>query len=79
MKKKILNRYVWDNKNRLDKMLDDIIDVQPEMIFSYNLVRARRIMVDICAMYERIKELEAENNYLQNELTLKPLEEVCKK
>lgn len=78
MKKKPLSEFVWDNKHRLDRMLDDIIDVQPEMIVLSNRVRAHRIMVDICAMYVRIKELEEENNKLQTDIRLRPLVEVCK-
>ena len=68
MKKKLLNRFVWDNRRRLERMLDDMIDLQPEMIVLSNRVRAHRIMVDICAMYERIKELEEENKNLQNKI-----------
>ena len=79
MKKKLLNSYVWDNRRRLERMLDDMIGVQPEMIVLSNRVRAHRIMVDICAMYERIKELQEENNNLRNEISLRPLEEVCRK
>lgn len=79
--KKPLNNYVWDNEKRIKAIQEtadehcDEYSLDDELIA--NEKRHIKIMADIVELHDEIQRLQAENEHLKYELTIRPLAMTC--